>query len=173
MSTRRQAREWALQMIFELDQNPEPETPIELRFAAFWKSELRLRAPDEPPEGPEPAIRAFAESLVRGVESHLGAVDRRIQERCPNWKVARLGAVERAVLRLGVYELVFAPETTPPAVAINEAVDLAKFFGSLQAGSFVNGVLDAVARREREGRERARAKPGRWSPRDDAPPPRP
>ncbi len=165
MSTRRQAREWALQMIFELDQNPEPETPIELRFAAFWRSDMRLRAPDEPPEGPEPSIRAFAESLVRGVESHLAAVDRRIQERCPNWKIDRLGSVERAVLRLGVYELVFAPETTPPAVAINEAVDLAKFFGSLQAGSFVNGVLDAVARREREARAARDRAPRTWTPR--------
>lgn len=165
MSTRRQAREWALQMIFELDQNPEPETPIELRFAAFWRSDMRLRAPDEPPEGPEPPIRAFAESLVRGVESHLAAVDRRIQERCPNWKIDRLGSVERAVLRLGVYELVFAPETTPPAVAINEAVDLAKFFGSLQAGSFVNGVLDAVARREREARAARDRAPRTWTPR--------
>ena len=164
MSTRRQAREWALQMIFELDQNPEPETPLELRFAAFWKSDMRLRAPDEPPEGPEPAVRAFAESLVRGVESHLGAIDRRIQERCPNWKIDRLGSVERAVLRLGVYELVFAPETTPPAVAINEAVDLAKFFGSLQAGSFVNGVLDAIARRERDARSRSPRKPETWTP---------
>ena len=164
MSTRRQAREWALQMIFELDQNPEPETPLELRFAAFWKSDMRLRAPDEPPEGPEPAVRAFAESLVRGVESHLGAVDRRIQERCPNWKIDRLGSVERAVLRLGVYELVFAPETTPPAVAINEAVDIAKFFGSLQAGSFVNGVLDAIARRERDARSSRGRAPQTWSP---------
>ena len=164
MSTRRQAREWALQMIFELDQNPEPETPIELRFAAFWKSELRLRAPDEPPEGPEPEYRAFAESLVRGVESRLPAIDKRIQERCPNWRIERLGSVERAVLRLGVYELVFAPETTPAAVAINEAVDLAKFFGSLQAGSFVNGVLDAIARRERDARSRSPRKPETWTP---------
>ncbi len=164
MSTRRQAREWALQLVFELDQNPEPEEPPEARFAAFWTSELRLRAPDEPPEGPEPEIRAFAEGLVRGVETHLSAIDRRIRERCPNWKIERLGSVERSVLRLGVYELVFAPETTPAAVAINEAVDLAKFFGSLQAGSFVNGVLDAVARRERDARSRAAGRPETWTP---------
>ncbi len=164
MSTRRQAREWALQLLFELDQNPEPETPVEERFDAFWKSELRLRAPDEPPEGPEPPIRAFAEELVRGVETHRTAIDKRIRERCPNWKIERLGSVERAVLRLGVYELVFAPETTPAAVAINEAVDLAKFFGSLQAGSFVNGVLDAVARRERDARSRSPRKPETWTP---------
>ena len=164
MSTRRQAREWALQILFELDQNPEPEVPPEARFAAFWASELRLRSPDEPPEGPEPAIRAFAESLVRGVESHRAAIDRRIGERCPNWKIERLGSVERSVLRLGVYELVFAPETTPAAVAINEAVDLAKFFGSLQAGSFVNGVLDAIARRERDARSSRGRAPQTWSP---------
>lgn len=164
MSTRRQAREWALQLLFEFDQNPDPETPPAERFAAFWASELRLRAPDEPPEGPEPPIRAFAEGLVRGVLDHRAAIDRRIQERCPNWKIERLGSVERSVLRLGVYELVFAPETTPAAVAINEAVDLAKYFGSLQAGSFVNGVLDAVARREREARSRAAARPETWSP---------
>lgn len=153
-----------MQLLFEFDQNPEPETAPESRFAAFWTSELRLRAPDEPSEGPEPAARAFVEDLVRGVLSHLSAIDRRIQERCPNWKIERLGSVERSVLRLGVYELVFAPETTPAAVAINEAVDLAKFFGSLQAGSFVNGVLDAVARRERDARSRARSKPETWSP---------
>lgn len=164
MSTRRQAREWALQLLFEFDQNPDSDTPPEARFAAFWASDLRLRAPDEPPEGPEPAIRAFAEELVRGVGSHRAAIDKRIQDRCPNWKIDRLGSVERAVLRLGVYELVFAPETTPAAVAINEAVDLAKFFGSLQAGSFVNGVLDAIARRERDARSRARRKPEEWSP---------
>lgn len=165
MATRRQAREWALQLLFELDQNPDPETPLEARFAAFWASDLRLRAPDEPPEGPDAESRAFAEALVRGVRARLGPIDNRIRERCPNWKIDRIGSVERAVLRLGIYELAFAPETTPAAVAINEAVDLAKFFGSLKAGSFVNGVLDAVARRERDARSRSpRRKPEEWSP---------
>ena len=151
MSTRRQAREWALQLVFELDQNPEPETPVEERFAAFWKSELRLRAPDEPPEGPEPPIRAFAEGLVRGVESHLAAIDKRIRESCPNWKIERLGSVERAVLRLGVYELVFAPETTPAAVAINEAVELDKNYDEPETVAFVNGVLGGFMRGEAAG----------------------
>ena len=177
MRERRKAREWALQMIFELDQNPGQAGTAEAFFDEFWNGQLRLRAEGDeegPPAGQE---RVFAETLVRGVVKHRDEIDAKIKARLRNWSFDRIGSLERAVLRLGVYELVFAGEdgeAPPPPVVINEAVDLAKYFSSSESGRFVNGVLDAIARRQRDahsraprpaaGDERPKAAEESWSP---------
>ena len=164
MSSRRQAREWALQMIFELDANPDAERPLERVFDEFWNGQLRLRDPGDPGGPPDAHSRGFAEALVRGTLANRAAIDAKLTERLRNWTLDRLGSVERAVLRLGAYELLFAPDPAPAPVVINEAVDLAKYFGTSESGRFVNGILDALARRDRADRSRDRAKSEVWTP---------
>ena len=171
MIDRRKAREWALQMIFELDQNPGQAGSPEAFFDEFWNGKLRLGADGEEDGPPGPELRAFAERLVRGVVDNREAIDEKIRGRLRNWSLERVGSLERAVLRLGTYELVFAAATgdAPPSpVAINEAVDLAKYFGTNESGRFVNGVLDAMARRQRDAHSRAprsaAAVPETWTP---------
>jgi N utilization substance protein B len=164
MSSRRQAREWALQMIFELDANPNAERPLESVFDEFWNGQLRLREPNDPGGPPDAHAKGFAEALVRGTLANRAAIDAKLTERLRNWTLDRLGSVERAVLRLGSYELLFAPDPAPAPVVINEAVDLAKYFGTSESGRFVNGILDALARRDRADRSRDRAKSEVWTP---------
>ncbi len=101
----------------------------------------------EVPEG----ARAFAEHLVKAVSEHGEQLDETIAARANNWRVSRMAAVDRNILRLGAFELMHSD--TPPAAILNEAVELAHRFGSADSPAFVNGVLDAVARAVREARE--------------------
>ncbi len=89
--------------------------------------------------------REFAERLVHGVSGDRAALDRRIAEVARNWRVERMAVVDRNVLRLALFELLQEP-TTPAAVVIDEAVEIAKKFGSSDSGAFINGVLDAIRR---------------------------
>lgn len=93
--------------------------------------------------GPEPLVLDHAEALAAAVAADVDALDRATQAAADNWRIGRLGAVERNILRLGVYELREA--TVPPKVAIDEAVRLAHWFGGARSPGFVNGVLDRVA----------------------------
>jgi N utilization substance protein B len=88
--------------------------------------------------------RAFADKLVRGVATSLDRVDRLISTASANWRVERMTRVDRNVLRIGAYELSSLPDI-PRAVTLDEAVELAKRFGTEESGSFVNGVLDRIA----------------------------
>ena len=160
MSTRREAREWAVQMLFQLDLNPVAETPVDVLFQEFWGGQLRLRNGSENDPPPPEAIRAFTEDLVRGVMRHREAIDARISGCVHNWDIRRIGGIERNVLRMGIYELAFAKEKTPQAVVINEAVDICKFFGTRESGRFVNGILDTVAKSIAQ----EAARPQEWSP---------
>jgi N utilization substance protein B len=97
------------------------------------------------PEG----ARAFAKQLVTGVSAHRDALDARITEHAKNWRLSRMAAVDRNVLRLAVYELEHGD--TPASVILDEAVELARRFGDEPSPAFVNGVLDAVAHSVRSG----------------------
>ncbi len=115
----------------------------------LYQSELRPGWPQEEREAflsgesaPAAAIE-FARQLVGGVETSKTRLDELIARVCPDWKLGRIGCVERNVLRLGSYELTECSDV-PPAVAINEAVELAKLYGSAGSGAFVNGVLDMI-----------------------------
>ena len=158
--TRRQSREWALQMLCQADLNPFAD--VSQAIDAFWRQQWQIAdelktaeeafpAPsgDDPPDAPElvaPAkFREFAEERVRGVLSDVGAVDAMLEPHLDHWSMYRLGTVERNVLRLGAWELVNCKDI-PPAVVINEAVDLAKYFSNTESGRFVNGVLDKLRR---------------------------
>jgi len=155
--TRRHGREWALQMLFQADLNPGQD--IEETIPTFWRQqwtykveEMRDKDPDvEIDTGGESIedliapqkIRLFAEDLVRGVRQNLTAIDNRLDPYLENWPMHRMGSIERNVLRLAFYEMLFTPEVPRPVV-LNEAIDLAKYFSNADAGRFVNGILDKL-----------------------------
>jgi N utilization substance protein B len=107
---------------------------------------------DELLQAPE-TIREFAVSLARGVISRLAELDAHLVDQADNWRLERMAAVDRNLLRLALYELLFAAET-PPAVVIDEAVEIAKRFGSERSSQFVNGVLDGFLHRGKAAGER-------------------
>lgn len=88
----------------------------------------------------------FIETLVTGVLDKCEELDAKLQPLAPEWPIEQISRVDRAVLRLGLYELLFSSDSVPPKVAINEAVELAKAFGSDNSGKFVNGVLGTAYR---------------------------
>ncbi len=131
MGTRRQAREWALQFLFQRDFN---SGEIDAALADFWHDK---QADD--------GVRRFTEELIRGVESNLREIDAFIQKYTDHWDVKRMGAVDRNVIRTALYEML-KRDDVPPIVSINEAVDIAKSYSSNESGKFVNGILDRALR---------------------------
>jgi N utilization substance protein B len=135
MASRREAREWAVQLLFQLDFNPgDPDQA----FSAFWTERTEA----------DPKSRQFVEELVRGTLEQRAKIDELIQKSTENWHLSRMAGVDRNILRLAVYEMFFRGDI-PHAVAINEAVELAKMLGDVRSSRFVNGVLDR-ARKEME-----------------------
>ena len=128
MTLRRKSREFALQMLFEWDMTRKKPAQVE---QLFWKS---ARAAD--------STRKFAEQLFEGAAAEAEAADALVAKLSENWRIERLAAIDRNILRLGIYELRFG--TAPPKVAIDEALELAKKFSSEEAPSFLNGILDAA-----------------------------
>lgn len=93
----------------------------------------------------------FAWKILKGVAEHLQDIDNKIEEVAPEWPLARIAVIDRNILRLGLYELMYAnPEEVPPKVAINEAIELAKNYGGPNAGRFINGVLGTVYKKNQE-----------------------
>lgn len=131
---RRRARERALQILFGLDftgYDPSEALPL------FWESCPTRRS-----------ARAYAEHLVKGVTERKEELDAEIAQRLDNWRIERLGVVERNILRLALFEMMFESDV-PPRVATNEAIELAKMFGAEDSPRFINGVLDRYCRSER------------------------
>ncbi len=91
----------------------------------------------------KPRVREFAQPLIDGMVAHLSEIDDRIRKYCENYDFRRISAVDRNVLRLAIFEMLFR-EDIPPVVSINEAIELAKTFGGPDSGRFVNGILDRV-----------------------------
>jgi len=91
----------------------------------------------------KPRVREFAQPLIEGMVAHLPEIDERIRRYCENYEFRRISAVDRNVLRLGIYEMLYRDDI-PPVVSINEAIELAKTFGGAESGRFVNGILDRV-----------------------------
>lgn len=130
MGARTSGREAALQMLFALEMSGEPADTVIHRF---WR---------EIPGDAEG--REYADQMLRGVAATLEGTDESIRVASTNWRLERMARVDRNVLRLGAWELANAMDT-PRAVIIDEAVELAKRYGTTDSGSFVNGVLDRVA----------------------------
>jgi N utilization substance protein B len=127
-SLRTKSREFAMQMLFQWDMSRQDPTKLE---GKFWRT---AKAADN--------TRAFANKLFEGAAKEADELDALIVQHAQNWRLERMAIIDRAVLRLAIYELRIAE--TPPKVVLNEAVDLAKKFSSEDAGAFVNGILDAV-----------------------------
>jgi transcription antitermination protein NusB len=131
---RRKSREFALQMLFEWDMTRQEPARIE---QLFWKT---ARAAD--------STRKFANQLFEGAVTEAEATDELVAKLSENWRLERLAAVDRGILRLGVYEL--KSGSAPPKVAIDEALELAKKFSSEEAPAFLNGILDAALKSLKE-----------------------
>jgi N utilization substance protein B len=129
MTRRTRGREIALQVLYQLEQNPGQGAAEVDRFI-----ERRLR---------EPKLSAFAHALVDGVREHQPRIDALISEVAENWRLDRMAAIDRNILRLGAYELLYCEEV-PTKVAINEALELAKRYSTAQSSRFVNGILDRL-----------------------------
>ena len=155
MGFRRKGREYALQLLFQSDVARQGERAPAGRFDAFWAERRAL-----------PEVRSFAEALVRGVEEHLEVIDGVLRNHARHWSLERMAAVDRNVLRLAVYELFYLTDV-PSRVVLNEAIEIAKKYGSEESGGFVNGVLDDVLKTEpalyprREASEQAHASDSR------------
>jgi transcription antitermination protein NusB len=128
MTARRKARECALQMLFQWELNKEDPVRVE---AGFWRAARGDRA-----------TRELANRLFEGAASDIPASDELLARHARRWRVDRMAAIDRAILRLAIYEL--RAGTAPAKVAINEALELAKKFSTPEAGPFINGILDAV-----------------------------
>ena len=141
-TTRRQAREWAIQMLTAADLNPPEDVPAFI--AAFWSQLADLDAEEGGVRSVAGKFRAFAEERVVGVLGGLKALDAELVPLLDNWDLYRLGTVERAVLRMGLWEM--KSTDVPKPVVINEAIDLANWFSSPKTRAIVNGVLDKYAK---------------------------
>ncbi len=138
MPARHRSRQRALQVLFLWDQRRQP---IEEAIASFYAS---LESDEEDPQ-PAPPDQ-FMESLVRGASAAAPEIDQRIAGKSQHWRLERMAAVDRTILRLAVYEMMRLD--TPAAVVIDEALELARQFSGDESVSFINGVLDAVRRDE-------------------------
>jgi N utilization substance protein B len=139
VGVRRRGRELALQMLYQHE-------------IAGTAVEGILSSCEELKQVPQ-ATREFAIALVQGVISKLTELDSQLVDQADNWRLERMAAVDRNILRLALYELMFE-NGTPPAVVIDEAVEIAKRFGSERSSQFVNGVLDGFLHRAKAAGER-------------------
>jgi N utilization substance protein B len=129
MGPRRRSREIALQILYQLDITRAPaDEAIRLYYENF----------DAPPP-----VRPFAELLVEGVSLYRSEIDQLLTSASAHWRLERMSIVDRNILRLALYEMVYCTDI-PPKVSINEAVDLGKTFGSEESSAFINGVLDHI-----------------------------
>ena len=131
---RRQSREIALQVLFQIEYAP--QISFENLLALF-------------DEKKDLSIIKYADEIIHGVQAHKMKIDERIQEASRHWKIERMGGVDRNILRLSVFEMFHAAEMIEPKIAINEAIEIAKIYGSQESAAFVNGLLDQIVRNDR------------------------
>lgn len=154
MGKRREARERAVQFLFQHDLSPPDDLGRALE--EFWQTQRAAAIAEDkgpatwgqpqelpPPSAAEAETRFFADPLIRGTIEHRDAIDEHIKKHVKNWELHRIAAVDRNVLRLAIYEMLHR-EDIPPVVSINEAVDIAKKFSTNESGKFVNGILDKI-----------------------------
>ena len=136
MSNRRQARECALQSLYYADSaNLAPE--ITAKYLAQFKGELAECFP-------------FCEDLVHGTATHLTEIDKLVSAYAKNWTVARMSAVDRSILRMATYEMLFSPDKAPVPAIIDEAIELAKKFSTENSSKFINGLLDQLKKERKK-----------------------
>ena len=131
MRKRTKARQLALQILYQIDITHDNSASS---LENFWRSQRKEV---------DSAVKQFSLELVEGIQKNREIIDRKIAQYAENWELRRMAVVDRNILRQACFELLFRPEI-PPKVAINEAIELAKHFSSVEAGKFVNGILDKI-----------------------------
>src|SRR6185437_9209236 len=144
MGTRRKSRELALQMLFQADVGEQASEQVR---KTFWKGRGDV----------EPDVQGFTEDIFRVAQDHAEEINKLIQSHAENWRMDRMAAVDRNILRAAVAEFIGFPKT-PRAVVINEAIEIARKFSAPESAQFINGVLDSVGK---EVETRESAKPAR------------
>jgi N utilization substance protein B len=140
MGLRRVARECALQMLYEFDVGKHSQEEI---LETFWEM-------NEHPQ----KVQEFANQLFEGSVTHLKEIDKTIQQHTKNWRLSRMAAVDRNILRLAVFEFL-SDSKTPETVVINEALEIAKKFSTYESAQFVNGILDSIKKDLKLANEKA------------------
>ena len=132
---RRKSRELALQVLYQAElAGMDPGAAFDVYIGHFDANKRALE---------------YARRLVLGVEEHLAAIDEVLQQHSANWRLGRMAVIDRNIMRIALYEILYEPDV-PPQVAINEALEVARRFSSDDAVGFINGILDAVGRRQAE-----------------------
>lgn len=134
MRKRTQARENALKILYQAEITRR-KIPVAAQF--YW----------EEFENCDQTIKKFSDRITSGTDEHVEKIDEKISKYANNWQLKRMAVIDRNILRMGVYELLFAPDI-PPKVTINEAVELAKKYGDSESSKFVNGILDKIHKEE-------------------------
>jgi N utilization substance protein B len=132
MGARRKARELALQMLFQHDLSGNTPETILSTFEDLQKS--------------KPNTREFATKIFRGTVDNMPAIDDMIQQQADNWRLSRMAVVDRNIIRMSVYEFLHESDT-PKLVIIDEAIEIAKKFGTQKSSQFINGILDGILKR--------------------------
>lgn len=128
---RRQSRELALQVLFQIEFAPQVSYQTLLEV---FETDL------------DKDVMAYADELITGVKTHKEAIDSKIQASSAHWKVERMATIDRNILRIAVYEMKLAANPLKENIVINEAVEVAKKYGTSDSGSFVNGLLDQISK---------------------------
>jgi len=135
MRNRTKARECALKILYAIDIRKDPSGEC---ARTFWKSHATIKA----------EVKEFSGFLVDGVYKNRDSIDSAISKYATNWQIRRMPIIDRNILRLATFELLFAGNI-PPKVSINEAIEMAKRYGDKDSGKFVNGVLDKINKTEK------------------------
>lgn len=154
MTRRTRGREIALQVLYQLDHNPDLAPEVIQEFV-----ERRLH---------DPTLRSYAHALIEGVRSRQAHLDELIGRVAENWSVERMAAIDRNVLRLGAFEMLYRTEV-PVKVVINEALELAKRYSTAQSSRFVNGILDRLQPTATDARDGSPPAEDLGAPTSDAP----
>lgn len=132
-ATRRQARELALQVLFQQE------------FVAEINAAQALKNFKEAFEAPE-EVWTYATQILEGIRSKKAEIDSLIEKNSAHWRMPRMALVDRNLLRIGVYEIVYSDGEVPPKAALNEAIEISKKYGTTDSSSFINGILDQILR---------------------------
>ncbi|MCU1228750.1 MAG: Transcription termination protein NusB [Acidobacteria bacterium] len=132
MGARRKARELALQMLFQYDMSGNPPDMVIATFEDLEKSKANTRD--------------FATKIFRGTVDHMPKIDEMIQAQADNWRLSRMAVVDRNIIRMSIYEFLHEDDT-PKLVIIDEAIEIAKKFGTQKSSQFINGILDGILKR--------------------------
>ena len=135
MRKRTKARESALQILFQVDIT---DDPINVVLKRYWQDRKR-----------NPEVIEFANQIVMGTSEHLAEIDKIISKHSENWEIERMPVIDRNILRFATYEILYMIDV-PPKVTIDEAIDLANRFGTVNSGKFINGVLDKIMMLKKE-----------------------